>query len=242
MLGVHQLRRLVRRFDLPAQRHLAPLQPCDVGEPLANSAGFFNNRVTSRGRSVLFLSKWIANADVSNRLAVAQIFSPQNVASQFRGGVDYHRVPETQLRLFVKRDGGQNIIGSGREQLPGRELANAVGGFVKGEGFGDLYRHCDEELLQDLHTEAAEASLPQVREQSFGRGLFLASGSVEGVDEDVRVNELARLLSAHEARRGSTCAGRECQAIGRISSQRALASSQLNIADPRQPSGRARPS
>ena len=153
--------------------------------------------------------------------------------------MNHHGVPETQLGLFVERDHGKNVIRGRREHLPGRQLANAVGGFVTREGFGHLPCHSDEELLQDLHAEATDPRLPQSCEQSFSRGLFLASGSVEGVDEDVGVDEFASRLSAREARRGSRSAARACQAIERISSPRALAFSRLNIGDPRPPGGTA---
>lgn len=47
-------------------------------------------------RQWLFPGERIADADSPHHLAVAEIFGPQHVASQFRGGVNNHRVPELQ--------------------------------------------------------------------------------------------------------------------------------------------------
>src|SRR5207249_11792241 len=100
---------------------------------------------------------------------------------------------------------------------------------------GNVRGHGDEELLEDLDAEAADARVPQLRKECFGGCLLAAGGSVIGVDEDVGVDEFSPALSAHEAGRVSTSAGPGCRAIEPPSSLRGRAFAPPNSGDLHQP-------
>ena len=86
---------------------------------------------------------------------------------------------------------------------------------LRRQGLGDLLCDRDEELLKHLDTETSGAAFPQTLEQPACRRLLRASGGVEGVDENVGVDELARRLSAHAVRRATTLGDPRCRATRR---------------------------
>ena len=122
------------------------------------------NRASSANRAAVvspFNDERIADADSPDQLPVVEIFRPEEVTARLRGGQHDHGIPEAQLGLLVNRDRLEDVIGVGCEHLPSGKLANAVGGLADGERPGDLSRHRDEELLQDLHAYASDAGLPE---------------------------------------------------------------------------------
>ena len=66
---------------------------------------------------------------------------------------------------------------------------------------GDLPRRSDEEFLQHLNAHAALPGIPQFLDQGAGAAVLIPGCYVVGVDEDVRVDELA--VTAHAGHPGT---------------------------------------
>lgn len=116
----------------------------------------------------------------------------------------------------MKNDGVQYVLGSRCEDLPRRELSNAVSGLINRKRARNLARDCNEEFLQHLDAEASRAALPQAGYQLCCRYLFGAGRGIEGVYEHIRVNKFSYRVSVHGVRRETKRDLHQCRVIGLI--------------------------
>jgi hypothetical protein len=143
----------------------------------------------------------VADLDALICLTGVEILRVQGPAAEFLRATEDHRVPEGRSGSLVDFDGRENVVSGGSVHVPVSQIANDPGGGRGIERLRYLPRRGDEELLQYLDAQAALPVIPQLLDQGAGAAVLIPGRHVVGVDEDVRVDELA--VTAHAGRPGT---------------------------------------
>jgi len=162
-----------------------------------------------QGALLLSRHERIGHAHPVVHLAVVEILGADDAAADLHRAADDHRVPQRDPRALVKADGGQDIIRRRGVHIPASEVGDDFLCGRRVQRLGDLTRHRDEELLQDLDAHAPIPCLPQARQQVASALVLDAGGLVIRVHQDVGIDELAAI--AHAGRPGPSRCDPACR-------------------------------